>query len=664
MSFLKSLKLKLIKVIEKNSPNVIKTKDSNENEINDYNNWLEKSINNENIKYFEYSDFENVRSIGRGTFGSVVRANLKNNNEFYALKSFNNEEEALFKIIRELELHRIITHENILQFYGVTKIETGIIHMNKYVLVLEYADSGTLDTYLNEHFNKLNWNDKHNLALQLANAVSYLHDYDIIHRDLHANNILVHQKSIKLADFGLSKKTNKKSSNTLHIFGVIPYMDPKVFHTEDYELNKKSDVYSVGMLLWQISSGCRPFCTEGYNAKLGLAIIYGQREAPIDGTPDEYSECWNYEPEKRPDMREVATILKQLKSSSDDMILKSLKSSNKKDDDRNNATKWIKEALVNRIVNSISYKELKNPESLDKGGFGHIMKATWTKSNNYVVYKRLTNTIAVKHDILDAFIHELQIHLRLDYSDRIIRCLGISQDDTTKEFLLVMQYADGGNLKNYLKNNFKSLTWNNKKRLAYQIADGLNYLHNENVLHRDLHSKNIVIHENNAKITDFGISKVQTNQNNQHSSVYMGNFGCIAYLEPKRILDPKFPYTESSDIYSFGVLMWEISSGHSPFKDNVSNNERYALAIAINSGVREVTIPGTPREYEELYKNCWNKEPKERPTIIKILCEFSKMGFGVNVSKNKSLEESTNKQTSDFSDLQTDLFIQTKKLQD
>lgn len=56
--------------------------------------------------------------------------------------------------------------------------------MNKYVLVLEYADSGTLDTYLNEHFNKLNWNDKHNLALQLANAVSYLHDYDIIHRDL------------------------------------------------------------------------------------------------------------------------------------------------------------------------------------------------------------------------------------------------------------------------------------------------------------------------------------------------------------------------------------------------------------------------------------------------------------------------------------------------
>jgi serine/threonine protein kinase len=56
--------------------------------------------------------------------------------------------------------------------------------MNKYVLVLEYADSGTLDTYLNEHFNQLSWNYKLNLALQLANAVSHLHDNNIIHRDL------------------------------------------------------------------------------------------------------------------------------------------------------------------------------------------------------------------------------------------------------------------------------------------------------------------------------------------------------------------------------------------------------------------------------------------------------------------------------------------------
>ena len=56
--------------------------------------------------------------------------------------------------------------------------------MIKYVLVLEYADSGTLNTYLNEHFNELKWNDKFQLAYQLASAVAFIHECDIIHRDL------------------------------------------------------------------------------------------------------------------------------------------------------------------------------------------------------------------------------------------------------------------------------------------------------------------------------------------------------------------------------------------------------------------------------------------------------------------------------------------------
>jgi serine/threonine protein kinase len=63
-----------------------------------------------------------------------------------------------------------------------------------------------------------------------------------------------------------------------------------------------------------------------------------------------------------------------------------------------------------------------------------------------------------------------------------------------------MQYADGGDLENYLKNNFESLTWNDKKRLAFQIADGLNYLHYENILHRDLVSINSIILEINIKL--------------------------------------------------------------------------------------------------------------------------------------------------------------------
>ncbi|CAB4418825.1 unnamed protein product, partial [Rhizophagus irregularis] len=175
-------------------------------------------------------------------------------------------------------------------------------------------------------------------------------------------------------------------------------------------------------------------------------------------------------------------------------------------------------------------------------------------------------------------------------------------DPKTNEYLLIMQYANGGDLQNYLKNNFKNLTWNDKKKLAFQIADGLNYLHHENILHRDLHSKNIVIHESNAKITDF-----------------------------ERLKNPESPspYTKSSDIYSFGVLMWEISSGHPPFEHF---DDKWALAYSIvNNNTREKLVPNTPEKYEKLYTKCWSQEPKLRPMINEILDEFERMDFGNDI---------------------------------
>ncbi|GES93416.1 kinase-like domain-containing protein [Rhizophagus clarus] len=269
--------------------------------------------------YYEYKDFSNFQKIGSGGFANVYRANWKKSHIRYAIKSFFKIDNATIKaIVREIRFHREVDyHDNVIRFYGVT---TSIKENQRkeYSLIIEYADNGILRSYLKENFKNLNWNDKYNLAFQLVHAVSCLHDEGIIHRDLHSNNVLVHQHTVKLSDFGLSKRIEETSNSQSKIFGLVPYIDPKSFDENiKYLLNKKSNVYSIGVLLWEISSGHPPFQDHiQYNVGLAISILKGLRETSVPETSENYikiyTDCWNIEPDNRPTINQVINELKAI----------------------------------------------------------------------------------------------------------------------------------------------------------------------------------------------------------------------------------------------------------------------------------------------------------------------------------------------------------------
>ncbi|GES98810.1 kinase-like domain-containing protein [Rhizophagus clarus] len=170
---------------------------------------------------------------------------------------------------------------------------------------LDNNDGSSLRTYLEKNFMNLTWEDKYKLAYLIVCAVSHLHEKGIVHGDLHSGNVLIHKNTIELANF----KRTKKVSGQQKKFDTVPYTDPKKFTIQQYPLNKKSDVYSIGMILWEISSGKPPFKLETYNDKLSMKISQGYRESIVPDTPADYSnlysECWNSEPNNRPSMSQV-----------------------------------------------------------------------------------------------------------------------------------------------------------------------------------------------------------------------------------------------------------------------------------------------------------------------------------------------------------------------
>ncbi|RHZ51643.1 hypothetical protein Glove_476g50 [Diversispora epigaea] len=186
-------------------------------------------------------------------------------------------------------------------------------------------------------------------------------------------------------------------------------------------------------------------------------------------------------------------------------------------------------------------------------------------------------------------------------------CYGLTKDPSTQDYMLVLNYYDN-DLRHFLKDNYHSLTLLQKYKIIIYTTNSLRRIHEQNIIHRDLHSGNILYNSLSETwhISDLGLSGPV---DKQLGSIY----GNLPYIAPELLC--KKNYTTKSDVYSLGIIMWEVITGETPFDDYEHD---FKLALDIVEGCRPKIYEYIPHEYATLMKRCWDANPDNRPDAYTI----------------------------------------------
>ena len=192
--------------------------------------------------------------IGCGSYGKVFLATNKIDNQLYAIKHMKKKD--LFKalktlkgIYKEIDIQSRINHPNIVKLLYVKE------NKDAFDLVMEYASKGNLFYYINKN-SYLTEEKSFKFFIQIVNAIYFLHKNDLIHRDIKPENILMfHNGIVKLCDFGWC--TNLDGGQRITFCGTVEYMSPEMVNKEKY--NKEIDIWSLGILLYEMVHGHSPF---------------------------------------------------------------------------------------------------------------------------------------------------------------------------------------------------------------------------------------------------------------------------------------------------------------------------------------------------------------------------------------------------------------------
>lgn len=263
----------------------------------------------------------------------------------------------------------------------------------------------------------------------------------------------------------------------------------------------------------------------------------------------------------------------------------------------------------------IPYSDLEIKSKIGEGGFGAVYRADWFGSD---VALKLLRSESLDQSLVDEFQREALLMAKVSHHPNIVGFIGAVM--SADRVGIVLEFCPLGSLDEQLRSSKISLV--QKLHIALGVLSGLAFLHLNGIIHRDLAARNILLHNGmRPVICDFGLSRICDADSGNDAGVTKSNVGPVRWMAPEALTARM--YSAATDLYSFGVLLWELfTDGKTPF-GTLSVVE--VIMFVSRQGGRPDLDAVSYAPIIPILKSLWMTDPNQRPTIADLRTQLREL---------------------------------------
>ncbi|KAG8368040.1 hypothetical protein BUALT_Bualt15G0004100 [Buddleja alternifolia] len=268
----------------------------------------------------------------------------------------------------------------------------------------------------------------------------------------------------------------------------------------------------------------------------------------------------------------------------------------------------------------IDPQSLQFESKIASGSYGDLYKGTYCSQE---VAIKILKADRLDTELQKEFAQEVYIMRKVRHKN-VVQFIGACT--RPPHLCIVTEYMSGGSVYDYLHKQKGTFKLPALLKVAVDISKGMNYLHQNNIIHRDLKAANLLLDENEVvKVADFGVARVKS-----QTGVMTAETGTYRWMAPE-VIEHK-PYDHKADVFSFGVVLWELLTGKIPYE---YLTPLQAAVGVVQNGLRPTIPKNTHKKLAELLERCWQQDPTLRPDFSDVTETLKKISKEVGDDERK-----------------------------